>query len=155
MTVRSARWGVLLATVLSASFAAAATGDAAVRIGAVHAPAGTDAKTRAALSHSLQRYLADAELASSLRSYTVSPSLVQLRRYVEGAKQAKLVCMVDLALADSRGYLVLSVRGSATTRGASSRETIDAAAHSAVSRLPSALQTLSDTQKSPALVASR
>jgi hypothetical protein len=37
--------------------------------------------------------------------------------------------MVDLALSDTHGSLVASVRGSATTRGASSRETIDAAAH--------------------------
>jgi hypothetical protein len=153
MTGRSARWSLLLATVLAAPFAAAANGDSSVRIGAVHAPAGTDARARAALSESLHRYLSEAALAASLRRYTVAPSLTQLRRYVEGSKQAKLVCMVDLALRDTHGNLVASVRGSATTRGASSRETIDAAAHAAVTRLPGALQALNDGQKSPTQVA--
>src|SRR5215207_11365561 len=93
MTGRSARWGLLLVTVLSAPLAAAANGDSAVRIAAVHAPAGTDARARAALSESLRRYLSEAALADSLRPYTVSPSLTQLRRYVEDSKQARLVCM--------------------------------------------------------------
>jgi hypothetical protein len=154
MTVRNARWGLLLATVLSAPFAAAANGDSPVRVGVVHAPAGIDAKTRAALSESLRRHLADAALGESLRPYTVSPSLVQLRRYVEGSKQVKLICLVDLALSDTQGNLVASVRGSATTRGASSRETIDAAAQAAVTRLPGALQAL-NASKSPAQVAVR
>ena len=153
MTGRSARWGLLLVTVLSAPLAAAANGDSAVRIAAVHAPAGTDARARAALSESLRRYLSEAALADSLRPYTVSPSLTQLRRYVEDSKQARLVCMVDLALSDAQGTLVASVRGSATTRGASPRETIDAAAHAAVTRLPGALQALNDAQKSPTQVA--
>jgi hypothetical protein len=143
---------MLLATVLSAPLAGAASGDSPVRIAAVHAPAGTDARARAALSESLHRYLSDAALADSLRPYTVSPSLIQLRRYVEGSKQTKLVCMVDLALSDTQGQVVASVRGSATTRGASSRETIDAAAQAAVTRLPGALQAL-NARKSPTQVA--
>jgi hypothetical protein len=156
MTARPTRWGFLLATLLSASFAAAGSGDARVRISAVQVPAGTDAKTRAALNESLERYLADAQLAQSLRPYTVSPSLVQLRRYVEdGRKQAKLVCLVDLALSDSQGNLVASVRGSASTREGSSRDTIDAAAHAAVSRLPSALQALGAARHSSSEIAAR
>jgi hypothetical protein len=153
MTGRSARWALLLVTVLSAPLAAAANRDSSVRIAAVHAPAGTDARARAALSESLHRYLLEAQLAESLRPYTVSPSLTQLRRYVEGSKQAKLVCMVDLALSDMQGQVVASVRGSATTRGASSRETIDAAARAAVTRLPGALQALNDSRNSPTQVA--
>ena len=153
MTARSARWGLLLATILSASLATAQSGDSSLRIGAVHAPAGTDARARAALSASLHRHLSEAGLVDSLRPYTISPSLTQLRRYVEGSKQAKLVCMVDLALSDAQGNVLGSVRGSATTRGASARETIDAAAHAAVARLPRALQALNDAQKSPTQVA--
>lgn len=126
-------------------------------MGAAQVPAGTDAKTLATLNHSLQRYLADAHLVESLRPYTVSPSLVQLRRYVEHdtPKQAKLVCLIDLALSDARGNVVASVRGSATKRGGSARETIDAAAHAAVARLPGALQALGSTHKSPAQLAAR
>jgi hypothetical protein len=124
---------------------------------AAHVPAGTDAKTRAALNDSLRRYLADAHLVESLRPYTVSPSLVQLRRYVEDdtSKQAKLVCLIDLALNDAQGKVVVSVRGSATTRGSGPRATIDAAAHAAVSRLPDALQALDSTRKSPTQLAAR
>jgi hypothetical protein len=153
MTARSARWGLLLATIMSASLATAKGGDSSLRIGAVHAPAGTDARARAALSASLQRHLADAGLVESLSPYTISPSLTQLRRYVEDSKQVKLVCMVDLALSDAQGSVVGTVRGRATTSGASPRETIDAAAHAAVARLPRALQALSDSQKPPTQVA--
>jgi hypothetical protein len=155
MTARPARWGILLATLLSASFAMAGSADARVRISAVQVPAGTDAKTRAALNESLERYLADAHLVESLRPYTVSPSLVQLRRYVEDGRKAKLVCLVDLALSDSQGSVVASVRGSASTRDGSTRDTIDAAAHAAVSRLPSALQALGSARHSSSEVAAR
>ena len=156
MTARPARFGLVLATLLSASFAMAGGGDARVRISAVQVPAGTDAKTRAALNESLERYLADAHLVESLRPYTISPSLVQLRRYVEDSrKQAKLVCLVDLALNDSQGNVVASVRGSASTRDGSPRDTIDAAAHAAVSRLPSALQALDSARNSSSEIAAR
>ena len=153
MTRRSARWGLLLVTLLSAPLAAAANRDSSVRIAAVHAPAGTDARARAALSDSLRRQLAEPGLADSLRPYTVSPSLTQLRRYVEGSKQARLVCMVDLALSDMHGQVLASVRGRATTHGASSQEAIDAAAHAAVTRLPGVLEALNASQKSPTQVA--
>jgi hypothetical protein len=80
---------------------------------------------------------------------------VQLRRYVEDAPaQAKLVCLIDLALNDAKGNVVASVRGSATTPDTNPRETIDAAAHAAVSRLPGALQAL-DSRASPSQVAAR
>jgi hypothetical protein len=156
MIARSARWGLLLGSLLSASAALAASGDARVRINAVQAPLGTDAKARAALSESLRRHLSQAELAESLRPYTVSPSLLQLRRYVEDTpKQAKLVCLIDLALNDSQGNIVASVRGSATTRDTSQRDTIDAAAHAAVARLPTALHALGAKQTNPSQLATR
>jgi hypothetical protein len=155
MTARSTRWGLLLATLISASATAAAAGDSAPRITAVHAPSGTDAKARAALSEAVRRHVTEARLETPLKGYSISPSLVQLRRYVEDSpKQAKLVCLVDLALSDEQGRVVASVKGSATTRGASQGETIDAAAQAAVSRLPTALQALSE-QKNPTQVAAR
>ena len=155
MTVRSAYLGILFATVLSAPLALAASGDSAARVGAVRAPAGIDARARAALTDSLNRYIVEEGLTESLRPYTVSPSLVQLRRYVEASpKQAKLVCVVDLALTDDRGNVAASVRGNATTLGVSPRETVDAAAHAAVMRLPGALQALLARQK-PERVAAR
>jgi hypothetical protein len=154
MTARSTRWSLVFAALLSASAAAAAAGDSAPRINAVQAPAGTDAKTRADLSEALRRHVVEAHLEGSLKAYSISPSLVQLRRYVEEPKQAKLVCLIDLALNDEQGRVVASVQGNATTRGASQTATIDAAAQSAVSRLPGALQALSE-QKNPAQVAAR
>jgi hypothetical protein len=155
MTARRIRWALLLATVLSASAAAAGSGDSAPRVNRAQAPSGTDAKTRAALSESVRRHLAEARLESSLKGYSISPSLVQLRRYVEESpKQAKLVCLIDLALSDDQGRTVATVQGSATSRGATPLDTIDAAAHAAVSRLPSALQALAE-QKSSSQVAAR
>jgi hypothetical protein len=47
--------------------------------------------------------------------------------------------VVDLALSDRQGALLASVRGNASTLGASEDETLDAAARSAVARLPAAL----------------
>lgn len=154
MTARSSRWGFVFAALLSASATAAAAGDSAPRINAVRAPAGTDSKTRADLGEAVRRHLAEAGLEGALKAYSISPSLVQLRRYVEEPKQAKLVCLVDLALNDEQGRLVTSVQGGATTRGASQSATIDAAARAAVSRLPGALQALAE-QKNSAQVAAR
>ena len=133
-----------------------AFGDSAVRVGTVQAPAGTDARTRAALGESLQRHIAQAQLGDSLKPYTIAPSLVQLRRYVEdnGPKQGKLVCVVDLALV-SRGNIVASVRGNVTGSGAARRDVIDAAAQAAVSRLPEALQALDGSRKKAEQVAAR
>jgi hypothetical protein len=153
MTARRTRWGLVFAALLSASAAAGATGDSAPRINAVQAPAGTDAKTRAALSEAVRRHLAGAHV-TGLSAYSISPALVQLRRYVEEPKRAKLVCLVDLALNDDQGRVVASVQGRATTRDASPAQVIDAAAHAAVSRLPGAIQALGE-QKNPAQVAAR
>lgn len=101
------------------------------------------------LRDSVKRHVSDAGLTEQLASYTVAPSVVQLRRYVEKRK-LKLVCVVDLAVKDHEGSLLASVRGNATAIGASPDEAVDAAAHAAVAQLPQALQALrGPDRKSP------
>lgn len=93
----------------------------------------------ARLHDAVERHVHDAGLKPSLQGYQLDSSVVQLRRYAEGRKR-KLVCVVDLALSDRQGSLLASVRGNATTLGTSEDEALDAAAYSAVSRLPEALR---------------
>lgn len=153
MTARSTRWSVALAALLASSVTLAA--GATARINRVEAPPGTDANARAALAQSVRRHLSAAKLDVPLTGYSVSPSLVQLRRYVESSsKETKLVCLVDLALNDGDGRIVATVQGSASSSGATRSETIDAAAEAAVARLPSALHALNE-RKSPGEVAAR
>jgi len=76
--------------------------------------------------------------------YAITPTLVQLRRYVEPGRRVKLVCVIDLAISNQHGVVVATVRGSAATTGASRDEAVDAAMHAAVVRLPVVLQTLQE-----------
>jgi len=133
---------VFLVAVLTAAAAASAAPPAApVRVERATAPATTDARVRAALREAVRRELAEADLGATLRDYTVSPSLIQMRRYVESdTRQLKLVCIVSLSLRDDQGALLASVNGNATTINATQRDTLDAAAHAAVVRLPEALR---------------
>jgi hypothetical protein len=142
MKPRKASFAVVLASCLAVSFAAVAQADSSARVEAASAPAGTDARLKLALRTSVTQQLADAGLSASLDGYSLSPSLIQLRSYVEpGKKQARLVCIVGLALKSDRGVLA-EMRGSAATVGASPLETVDAAAHAAVARLPAVLSRL-------------
>ncbi len=142
MKPRHASLALLLAGTMAVSLAAAAPGDSSPRVDDVSAPAGTDARLKSALRSSVSQQLADAGLSASLEGYSVSPSLVQLRRYVEpGQKRARLVCVVGLALKNDRGVLA-DIRGSASTTGTSQLEALDAAAHSAVARLPAVISKL-------------
>jgi hypothetical protein len=130
---------LLLGACLAASFAGAARADGSARVDDVNAPDGTDLKLKAALRASIRQQLTRAHLDAALEGYALSPSLIQLRRYVESApKRTKLVCIVGIALRTDRG-IVADVRGSSATSGMSAVDTIDAAAHAAVERLPSAL----------------
>jgi hypothetical protein len=80
----------------------------------------------------------------------LSPSLVQLRRYVDsGDSEPKLVCIVDVALRDGHGALVGSVRGSVTAEGATEREAVAAAVHSAMRRVPQAIRLAQQAQAKP------
>ena len=135
-------FALVLASSLALSFAAAAHADSSPRVEAATAPAGTDARLKLALRTAVTQQLADAGLSASLAGYSLSPSLIQLRSYVEPRqKQARLVCIVSLALKNDRGVLA-EIRGSAATAGASPLEAVDAAAHAAVARLPAVLSRL-------------
>ncbi len=139
MNPRQASFALLLAGSLAVSLAVAAPADSSIRVESATAPAGTDARLKTALHASITQQLADAGLSASLQGYSLSPSLVQLRRYVEpGQKQARLVCVVGLALNSDRGVLA-DIRGSASTASASQLDAVDAAAHAAVARLPAIL----------------
>jgi hypothetical protein len=142
MKSRTASFALVLASSLALSLAAVAQADSSARVEAASAPAGTDARLKLALRNSVTQQLAAAGLSSSLDGYSLSPSLIQLRPYVEpGQKHARLVCIVGLALKSDRGILA-EIRGSAATAGASPLETVDAAAHAAVARLPAVLSRL-------------
>ena len=134
-----ASFALVLASSLALSLAAVAHADSSPRVEAASAPAGTDARIKLALQTSVTQQLAAAGLAKSLDGYSLSPALIQLRPYVEpGQKEARLVCIVGLALKNDRGVLA-EMRGTASTAGASPIETIDAAAHAVVARLPAVL----------------
>jgi hypothetical protein len=111
-----------------------------------------ESSTQQALRRIVERHIAEARLAESVSAYTISPALVQLRRYVEPGRKLKVVCVIDLILSDRQGALLATVRGSVATVGATPHEALDAAAHAAVARLPQALRAMSPT---PRVVAAR
>ena len=139
-STRAATW-LLLSTMLAAPLASAAPKPKAPGASRPDASVTTARGNAAVLGNALRRHLADAGLTDSFAAYAISPSVTQLRRYVE-SNRLMLVCIVDLALRDEQGSLLVTVRGSATTSGASPYEAIDSATHAAVARLPQALQAL-------------
>jgi hypothetical protein len=58
------------------------------------------------------------------------------------------VCVVDLTLSDGERGIVAYVRGNVAATGASALEIVDAAASSAVARLPQTLSALQGTESS-------
>lgn len=156
MTYPRAASSLLLALALSTTWRPAGAEAPRARVHTVAAPAGTDARVRRALGESIERELAETGIAPTLGDYTVAASLVQLRRYVKAEGAAtEWVCVVDLALLDRSGSVVASVRGNAATPNGAPRETLNAAAHAAVSRLPQALQALEAARKKSEKVANR
>ncbi|HEX2871241.1 MAG TPA: hypothetical protein VHP33_08295 [Polyangiaceae bacterium] len=142
MKPRKASLALVLAGSLALSFAALAHADSTARVDAASAPAGTDPRLKVALRNSVSQRLTYSGLVRSLEGYSLSPSLVQLRSYVEaGQKQPRLVCIVGLTLSSERGVLA-DVRGSVVTIGTSQVSAIDAAAQAAVARLPAVLSQL-------------
>jgi len=118
------------------------------------ASASAEASRAAAVNEALRRHLANAGLSDSFPGYVISPSVTQLRRYVE-ADRVLLICIVDLSLRNEQGSLLASVRGSAKTSGSSVAEAIDAATVAAVGRLPQALQALRSNSSSPQVADAR
>ena len=149
MTPRRSPFRFLLPALFAVSLAGAAAADKGVEVLPASAPAGTDARIKQALRESIRAQVGQAGLAAKLRGFSISPSLVQLRRFIDpGHQQPRTVCIVELGLHDSARGLVASVRGNASTVGATQLDTLDAAARAAVDRLPETLAALQDPQRS-------
>lgn len=96
-----------------------------------------------ALAQLVSRQAAESGLDRELQGYSLSPKLLQLRRYVEpGRKQLKVVCIVSIALKDPRDVLVAEVRGTASAIDGGAQAALEAASYAAVMRVPSALAKL-------------
>ncbi|RYZ05260.1 MAG: hypothetical protein EOO73_20805 [Myxococcales bacterium] len=109
--------------------------------------ASSKAELQRALQDAVTRHVARSGVGSSLRGYALAPAIVQLRRYAEpNGKQSKTVCIVSLAVKNQREELVAEVRGSAAALGGSQLDAVDAAASSAVSRVPEVLSKLQGDQ---------
>jgi hypothetical protein len=134
--------------------AASAPADAdvrGVRIDSVKVPASVGERTRDTLRAAVARALSDAKLDAPRTEYSVSVSLLQLRRYIgPDDQQPRLVCIVDVALHDARGVLVGSLSGRASGSAAdanATRDVLDAATRSTISRLPEALKLADRAQR--------
>lgn len=156
MTPRRSSFRFWLPVLAALSLAGVAAADKGVEVTPASAPAGTDARIKQALSQSIRTHAAEAGLTGKLRGYSIAPSLIQLRAFVDpGQKQPRTVCVVELALHDSARGLVASIRGNASSANAGPLAVVDAAAHSAVERLPETLAALQDSESGRARLAGR
>ena len=122
---------------------------ASIRVAPETAPASIDAETRAAFRHAVTASLAEAGIAS-IRTYTVHPAIVQLRRYIEpGEKSPTLVCVISIAVSDDQSVLIAAGRGSATSRNATTLDVVEVASQSAVRSLAKALNSASKRGNKP------
>lgn len=144
MSIRRISRGIALAAVLAVSASAtAATTRSRAGVDPATAPAGTDPQVRQALRVAIAQHLAAAGLDDALAGYSLSPALLELRRYVDpGQKRTKFVCVVGLSVQNAEREIVAEIRGSAATQGASQFDAVDAAAHSAVLRVADTLAEL-------------
>lgn len=137
MNLKLTGLGLLVAACLAAPLTSSETARAATTAEA------SKAELHRALQEAVTRHVSQSGIGSSLRGYALAPAIVQLRRYAEpGTKQTKVVCIVSLAVKNQREELVADVRGSASAIGGSSLDAVDAAASSAVSRVPAVLSKL-------------
>ena len=119
---------------------------------AVSAPA-IDQEARRAFREIVKRDLAEPTVAKALKGYSISPTLTQLRRYIEpGTGETRTVCIVDLALSNAEHSLVATVRGTSAATREPRANVVEAAVHSAVARLPEAVRSV---EKSRGLQARR
>ncbi len=135
-----------LARVAAAVFFLSATLNAVAepRTRSAAATKGAAAKDpKLALPRLVSKHAAESGIDRELRGYSLSPQLVQLRRYVEpGQDQLKVICIVSIALKDPSDSLVGEVKGTASTSDGNALDALDAAARAAVLRVPSALAKL-------------
>jgi hypothetical protein len=122
-----------------------------VRIDSVKVPASVGEQTRETLRDAVARALSDEKLDSPRIEYSVSVSLLQLRRYIgPDDQEPRLVCILDIALHDARGVLVGSLSGrasSSATDATATRDVLEAATRSTISRLPEALKLADKAQR--------
>jgi hypothetical protein len=141
----SLRYSMSAVLALSLICVSAAATDKAVEVTTASAPAGTDARLKQALSEAIRIQVGQSGLATKLRGYSILPALLQLRRVTgPGQQQPSTECVVELSLQHAKRGLVANVRGNASSIGATQLETLYAAAHSAVDRLPETLSALRD-----------
>lgn len=130
---------------LSLLCVAAEASDQGVEVAMATAPAGTDAQIKQALSEAIRIHIGQVGLANRLRGYTILPALLQLRLVPRPVhSQPTVECSVQLSLQHPTRGLVAFVQGSASSVGATQLDTLYAAAHSAVERLPETLSALRD-----------
>ncbi len=156
MTAGRSHFRLFMSVVFSVSLAGVAVADKAVDVTVASAPAGTEARIKQALSESIRRQVNEAGLTAKLRGYSISPALIQLRRFIDpGQSKPRTVCVVELGLNDAQRGLVASVRGNANSVSATQLDTLSAAAQAAVDRLPETLAALQGPQRGRPRVAGR
>jgi hypothetical protein len=131
----------LVVVALTAGPAAAA--DKTVAVSAASVPKGTDSRIKRALSDAVRAQVSQAGLSKELRGYNIVPALIRLRAVADERQGGEgTECIVELSLQHVERGLVAHVRGSATGFGATRLDTVQAAAGSAVQRLPEILSAL-------------
>jgi hypothetical protein len=148
-TVRAKALRVLMSGVLAISLTSVAsagvdkgssdkaTADKNYEVTTAGAPAGTDARIKRALSDAVRLHIGQSGLSNALRGYSIIPALIQLKRVTgPGQAQPSIVCVVELSVQHSQRGWLATVRGNASSLGATQWETISAAAQAAVARLP-------------------
>jgi hypothetical protein len=119
-----------------------------MKVAPASAPPQVDARTRVALHDAVETDLAADQSVSALDGYTLFPKLVELRRYVEGTQKTPTsVCVVELTVVDTAGTVVARTRAAANSQSATERETLEAAAQAATTRISLSLAALSRAER--------
>jgi len=117
----------------------------------VTVPPSVGERTRDMLRAFVARTLSEEKLDAPRTEYSVSVSLLQLRRYVgPDDQQPTLVCILDVALHDARGALVGSLRGRGSgpaTDADALRGVLEVAVRATFARLPDALMLADKAQR--------
>jgi hypothetical protein len=129
---------------LSGSSAAAPAQRRPVTVDSTFATPRADSATQRVVRETVEHELSKVDFGNMpyRGHYAVSVALLQLRHTETNGKKA--ICEMGLALRDAHDTLVASIHGRATAESesgaSSSRDAMEAAAHSAVSRLPDAVR---------------
>ncbi|HEY4159642.1 MAG TPA: hypothetical protein VGM29_16140 [Polyangiaceae bacterium] len=133
MTFKRAVLGCSLAVLLGAA-SAGAQGER-IRVATPKISTPCDEATRVAFIDVVRVKFAAVD-PTPARAYTLSPALIQLRRFLEdGRRTPTLACVIDIAVSDERGVLIATVRGSTKALNASPRQALEGAADAALRKL--------------------